>query len=178
MKKIEILYREICKKYFPRWKPWKFTFNCKWGESGYCNTYRKHLYFGDISSVLIIHEICHAVSAGCHGKPWQLRMLRAAETARKYDMDLSEKLNAEVEKYLNNDNSEREEMEALYNRIYDAFYGKYKNNEPVKDFYLLKYYLNQLGIRKEWDEKQFEKLLKRGTRIAAKMKKELAIRDK
>ena len=86
------LYRDICKAYFPRWKPWGFTYNCNWGMCGYCNCDQKHLYFGSPSPVLIIHEICHAVGFPNHGERWQTRVLEAAETAKQYDCEFSKKL--------------------------------------------------------------------------------------
>jgi hypothetical protein len=167
------LYQEICETYFPRWKPWDFTFNHRWSRSGYCNIERKHIYFGDPSSTLIIHEICHAVSAPNHGKKWQARVLKAAEIAKQYDCKLSKELVAEVEGYQNNDINEKEEMESFYNRIAETFNMIYKENsrsnhlKAVNVFHVLKNLLAEMGIRKEWNEKRFEKILRRGRKIAA-----------
>ena len=165
-KSITKLYQNICKIYFPRWKPWGFTYNRNWGMSGYCNCDQKHLYFGSPSPLLIIHEICHAVGAPNHGEKWQARVLKAAETAKQYDCGLSNKLIAEVENVLSNDISGKQEMEGLWNHISDTFGELYFSSEPFKVFYVLKNLLNEMGFRREWDEKKFKKMLKRGRKIA------------
>lgn len=164
--KIETLYREICKIYFPRWKPWDFTYNPKWCKSGYCNNHQKHIYFGEDSPVLVIHEICHAVGDPGHGKKWQTRVLKAAETAKRYDRKLSKELIAEVEKYQIDNWGHKTEIKFLYQTIEDTFAELYSKNKSVNVFYVLKYLLYENGIRKEWDEKLFEKMLKRGRKIA------------
>jgi hypothetical protein len=165
-KAIAKLYLDICKTYFPRWKPWGFTYNRNWGYTGYCNCDQKHLYFGSPSALLIIHEICHAVGAPNHGSKWQARVLKAAETAKQYDCELSKKLIAEVEERLLNDIDEKQETEALWNRISDTFSSFYLSSEQVNVYYVLKNLLNEMGFRKEWDEKKFEKMLKHGRKIS------------
>lgn len=61
-----------------------------------------HLAEGDEVTVLLIHEIAHAVTNGGHGKNWQARMERAAiiaeETGR---MELAGLLRNEVASYEN-----------------------------------------------------------------------------
>ena len=69
--------------------------------------------------------------------------------------------------YRSNGISEKQEMEALWNRISDTFSVLYLSSEPFNVYYVLKNLLNELGIRKEWDEKKFKKMLKRGRKIAA-----------
>lgn len=91
MKKIDILYTDICRKYFPRWKPWPYTYNQKWMNSGFCNANLKHMFFGAPNPLLIIHEICHAVSTYGHGARWQNRMLKTAETASRMIPDFRKK---------------------------------------------------------------------------------------
>jgi hypothetical protein len=134
--------------------------------SGYCNCDQKHLYFGSPSPLLIIHEICHAVGAPNHGEKWQARVLKAAETAKQYDCELSKKLIAEVEEVLSKDIDEKQEIEGLWNRISDTFSMLYASSEQVNIYYVLKSLLNEMGFRREWDEKKFKKMLKRGRKMA------------
>jgi len=48
----------------------------------------------------LIHEMCHAVTPGGHGKKWQERMLLAARDAETYkDHALAMALRAEVQNY-------------------------------------------------------------------------------
>jgi hypothetical protein len=177
MKKTDILYKNICQKYFPRWKPWPYTYNQKWMNSGFCNSTRRHIFFGAPNPLLIIHEICHAVSTFGHGTQWQNRMLQAAKTASRYDPRLSEKIKIQVGMYRNTQGNQGEEIKALYLRIEDVFYQLYlkkeRNNDTVTvidDNRVLNYLLTEMGYRKEWDEKKFARMLKRGKEIARNVK--------
>src|SRR5207253_1787653 len=49
---------------------------------------------------LLIHEICHAVANGSHGKAWQDRMEKAAKRADELDRDrLAKRLRQEIVNY-------------------------------------------------------------------------------
>jgi hypothetical protein len=178
MKKTDILYKKICRFYFPRWKPWPYTYNKKWMNSGFCNARRKHIFFGAPNPLLIIHEICHAVSTYGHGARWQERMLKAAETALRYDPRLSEKIRIQVGMYRKIQRDPREEIKSLYLRIEDTFYHLYLERERtpdktitvIDDNRVLKDLLTEMGYRKEWDDKKYKKMLKRGKEIADNVK--------
>jgi len=178
MKKIDSLYKDICRKYFPRWKPWPYTYNHKWMNSGFCNANLKHMFFGAPNPLLIIHEICHAVSTYGHGARWQNRMLKTAETASRYDPRLSEKIKIQVGMYRKIQRNPKEEIKSLYLHIDDTFYHLYLERERntdktitvIDDNRVLNDLLTEMGYRKEWDDKKYEKMLKRGKEIADTIK--------
>jgi hypothetical protein len=173
MKKIDLLYKDICRKYFPLWKPWPYTYNKKWMNSGYCNANRKHIFLGAPNPLLIIHEICHAVSTFGHGTRWQNRMLQAADMASRYDPRLSERIKIQVRMYRHLQHNPQEEMKSLYLRIEDTFSQLCLEREnadtmitTIEDKRVLKDLLIEIGYRKEWDDTKYEKMLKKGMKIA------------
>lgn len=186
MKKTDILYKEICRIYFPRWKPWPYTYNKKWMNSGFCNARRKHIFFGAPNPLLIIHEICHAISTYGHGARWQERMLKAAETALRYDPRLSEKIRIQVMMYRNIQHNSKEDMISLYVHIEESLSHLYFERERngstaitvIDENRVLKDLLREMGYRKEWDNKKYEKMLKRGKHIADTIKNSFSSKRK
>lgn len=135
------------------------------------------MFFGAPNPLLIIHEICHAVSTYGHGTRWQNRMLKAAETASRYDPILSEKIKIQVGMYRKIQRNPQEEIKSLYLRIEDTFYHLYlerkRNTDKttvIDDNRVLKDLLTEMGFRKEWDDKNYGKMLKRGKEIADTIK--------
>jgi len=56
----------------------------------------------DEMDMLLIHEICHAVSTGGHGKVWLARLEKAAQKAEKVGRSrLAELLREEITRYQN-----------------------------------------------------------------------------
>jgi hypothetical protein len=186
MKKTDILYKKICRIYFPRWKPWPYTCNKKWMNSGFCNARRKHIFLGAPNPLLIIHEICHAVSTYGHGARWQERILKAAETALRYDPQLSEKIRIQVMMYRNIQHNSKEDMMSLYVHKEESLYRLYLERERngsttitvFDENRVLKDLLRQRGYRKEWDNKKYEKMLKRGKHIADTIKNSFSSKRK
>ncbi|MGB9177153.1 MAG: hypothetical protein WCB46_10510 [Methanoregula sp.] len=147
-------------------------------NSGFCNASLKNMFFGAPNPLLIIHEICHAVSTYGHGTKWQNRMQQAAETASRYDPGLSEKIKIQVGRYRNIQHNPQEEIRSLYLRIDDTFYHLYpergrnigKAITVIDDNRVLKDLLPEMGYRKEWDDIKYEKMLKREKEIADTIK--------
>ena len=80
---------------------------------------------------LLIHEVCHAVAAGHHGKRWQERFLKAADKAEVLGFnELAEEIWDEVEKYKTT--AIKVVAEDIYNAANDYPYGK--RNADFDDF--------------------------------------------
>ena len=136
------------------------------------------MFFGAPNPLLIIHEICHAVSTYGHGARWQNRMLKTAETASRYDPRLSEKIKIQVGMYRKIQRNPKEEIKSLYLHIDDTFYHLYLERERntdktitvIDDNRVLNDLLTEMGYRKEWDDKKYVKMLKHGKEIADTIK--------
>lgn len=83
-------FHEIKRLFFPRWdrhNEWKVRTTSARKCHGHCDRERKVIEIVarqsdlDDQDHLLIHEICHAVTRGFHGREWQRRMEKAAETA-------------------------------------------------------------------------------------------------
>lgn len=83
-------FHEIKRHFFPRWdrqNVWRVRTTSTRKCQGYCDRKRKVIEVvawhsdPDDRDHLLIHEICHAVTKGYHGRQWQRRMEKAAETA-------------------------------------------------------------------------------------------------
>lgn len=102
-------FRAIKSLFFPRWdraNRWRISTRSRRGVHGYCDRIRKVIEVAvapsdpDERDLLLIHEICHAVTSGSHGKAWQARMGRAAERAGSFGRDrLAHRLREEVAAY-------------------------------------------------------------------------------
>jgi len=99
MKKIDISYKDICRKYFPHWKPWLFTYNQKWMNSGFCNASLKQMFFGAPNPLLIIHEICLAVSTYGHGTSGKTECNKLLKRLHEMIPDFLEKIKIQVGMY-------------------------------------------------------------------------------
>ena len=83
-------FLDIKSLYFPRWDRanlWRVSTKSKRRLLGHCDRDRMVIEIvarhadPDERGRLVIHEICHAVARGSHGKAWQGRMVRAARRA-------------------------------------------------------------------------------------------------
>ena len=174
--KIDTFYQDICKTYFPRWKPWKCIHNPDW-NSGYASTDKKTIFLGStidrISlNCFIIHEICHAVGNSGHGKSWQDRMMKAADTARKQkSIHLADEIAADVKLY----HLEGVSVTGLNGKaeLEDAFRDQYLDGNPFVVDVVITKYLGNNGIRPEWEEKEYNKWIERGRRIAKRVANEV-----
>jgi hypothetical protein len=174
-KGIEEIYVVVCKTYFPRWKPWTYTYNPDW-TGGWCNSAQKHIYFGrepaGIKGTLspetfIIHQVCHAVGNSGHGINWQNRMLKAANKAKRDNPKLSCEITAHVQRYrLSPEWSFREEIRLLSHRIKNSFTDIDRDTRSYDIDTVLEHHMHEIGIRKEWDQPLFERVMQRGRRIA------------
>ena len=80
----------IKSQFFPRWDRddrWRISMNSRRRVHGHCDGTRRVIEIvvrhtdPDKRDGLLIHEICHAVAKGNHGKVWQRRMESAARRA-------------------------------------------------------------------------------------------------
>ena len=96
MGRLEARFQEIRRAFFPRWdraRQWRVLSGTRSGPpavSGFCQRREKTIYVnepadGDLNLVLV-HEICHAVTVDKHGPRWRARMRRAAERATELRM--------------------------------------------------------------------------------------------
>jgi hypothetical protein len=114
-------FRALCRDFFPRWRDsasWTIMEDShgSWvdtqgntqttTEQGYCDGTTKTIYVNNgwkdraECRLLIIHEICHAVTSGGHGKRFCTRLRQAAQRASALgDMTLSAQLLEEADGY-------------------------------------------------------------------------------
>jgi len=108
------LSRTICRAYFPQWRQ-ATTWTIKPGargqyrdaqgmtlatsEAGYCDDQTKTIWVQARDTAIIIHEICHAVTGGGHGKTWQAHLAAARRAAALGDQGLAAALTEEVAGY-------------------------------------------------------------------------------
>jgi SprT-like family protein len=85
-------FARIVRDYFPRWtagRRWRVTNTSRRTVQGYCDRERRVIELcepdsdTDAFDRLLIHEICHAITSGFHGQPWQRRMTIAASRAEQ-----------------------------------------------------------------------------------------------
>jgi len=85
-------FKDIKQLFFPRWDRqnlWRVSTRSKRKVLGYCDRERRVIEIviqhadPDERDRLLIHEICHAVADGGHGKVWQKRMEKAAQRAHE-----------------------------------------------------------------------------------------------
>jgi len=83
-------FLEIKQQFFPRWDRvnlWRVSTRSRRKVHGRCDPERRVIEIvvqytdPDERDRLLIHEICHAVASGGHGKVWQSRMEKAAKRA-------------------------------------------------------------------------------------------------
>jgi hypothetical protein len=92
--------------------------------------------------------------------------------------DFLEKIKIQVGMYRKIQHNPQEEIKSLYLCIEDTFYHLYLERERntdktitvIDDSRVLKDLLPEMGYRKEWDEKKYVKMLKRGKEIADTIK--------
>ncbi len=119
-------FPEIKTLFFPRWDRhnlWRISTRSRRKVHGHCDPERRVIAIviqhedPDEQDKLLIHEICHAVVDGSHGKKWQDRMERAAKKADELGRDvLAKMLRQEIAEYQEATTS----LEVAYNQIRDA----------------------------------------------------------
>jgi hypothetical protein len=120
-------FREIKRLFFARWDRrdlWRVSRTSRRKVHGRCDPERRVIEIvvqhtdPDERDKLIIHEICHAVADGSHGKKWQSRMEKAAKTADDLGRQrLAQLLRKEVAGYQEEAGGASEHA---YNEIRDA----------------------------------------------------------
>lgn len=98
------MYQDIRWTYFPKWDK-----GCEWklelaedlnGSQGFCDTQKKTIYTLYTNNLVIIHEICHAVTKQGHNKRWTTRMELAAKYAEKDgDSEIAAEIRDQLEAY-------------------------------------------------------------------------------
>ena len=103
------IVENIRRTYFPRWdklQQWCVKKVHGFPSFGNCDQENKTISLqpnlnNKLLEELLIHEICHAVTNGNHGKKWKDRMLKASKVAKQIgQMDLSNELKEDVERYV------------------------------------------------------------------------------
>ncbi len=123
-------FQQIKQQFFPRWdrrNEWRISTRSRRKVHGHCDPERqiieivaKH-YDPDERDRLLIHEICHAVASGGHGKAWQSRMEIAAKRADELGRHrLAELLREEIVDYRERSDDCRQ---MAYQEIQDAVNG-------------------------------------------------------
>lgn len=102
-------FQQIKRLFFPRWdrqNQWRISTKSKRKVHGHCDPDRRVIeivvQYADQDEMdrLLIHETCHAVAAGGHGKVWQDRMEKAAKKADEVGRKrLAEMLRQEIVEY-------------------------------------------------------------------------------
>jgi hypothetical protein len=124
---LDIKFAAVRKQYFSRWdkaQHWTCQFSptttVGYSCEGLCDPERRVIYVrkdAEDLTILLIHEICHAVIPHAnHGRPWQERMLKAATMAnRTGQWQFAQLLRREVEIYRRD--AERVTKKAIYSEI-------------------------------------------------------------
>jgi hypothetical protein len=102
-------FQQISHTFFPRWdrgKLWKCrAYQNLNGSCGECCVQLKtvKIVVGvDNPTLVLIHEICHAIGGSGHEKKWQRRMEKAAAHAQMIGrLELAEQIREEVRQYQN-----------------------------------------------------------------------------
>ena len=123
-KELQKMYQDIRRTYFPKWDK-----KCEWklelvedlnGSQGFCDTQNKTIYTLYINNLIIIHEICHAVTEQGHNKKWTTRTELAAKDAEKDgDSELATEIRNQLEAY---DMSPKITAKMVYNEVQDIAY--------------------------------------------------------
>ena len=122
-------FEYVKRAFFPRWdrkKEWCFQLvDDLDGALGTCNTDSKAIQLTAAPREglreLLIHEITHAVSAGHHGRKWQVRMEIAAKRAVSLQMEkLAAQLRKDIEAYQDPTKSYYVTAALVYTQISDA----------------------------------------------------------
>jgi hypothetical protein len=127
-------FNEIRSYYFPRWdieRKWAIEERTRRPgtiEDGGCDTENKTICVSPLREhsdgelyVLIIHEICHAVTTLYHGKKFKSRLLKAANKAQDMgNLTLAEKLRAEANLYAPGRDSAYTVYCAIEDAVWDA----------------------------------------------------------
>lgn len=119
-------FERIRSEYFPGWDKkheWKVVeSHPECVGDGYCDKDSKQIVVNsDDLSLVIIHEIAHAVTYDGHGKRWRRRMEAAARRAEYLgQIDLSTQIRNEHALYLDPSSYIRPTAEFVYNGIKDA----------------------------------------------------------
>jgi len=106
------LFRSIKNDYFPRWDK-NIEWKCRngpiinrWGDDGYCDDDSKIIYLSsEIKNenelkLILIHEICHAITKTGHCNTWENRMLSASHRAEHLgDIKLARAILQEIKYY-------------------------------------------------------------------------------
>lgn len=102
-------FQQIKRLFFPCWdrqNVWRISTRSRRNVHGYCDVKRRVIEIvvqhadQDYQDKLMIHEICHAVAAGGHGKVWQRRMEKAVTKADQLGRTrLAELLRQEIVDY-------------------------------------------------------------------------------
>jgi predicted metal-dependent hydrolase len=94
-------FLDIKHLFFPRWdrqNRWQISTKSRRNVHGHCDRDRRVIAIviqhtdPDERDKLLIHEICHAVANGSHGKVWQRRMEEAARRADELGRDVLAKI--------------------------------------------------------------------------------------
>ena len=168
-KKISDTYKVICEAYFPlfdRKKQWVVKYSDKIAADGFCDDKNKIIFIGRTTSrmslqLLLIHEICHAVSNPGHGKKWKNRMLMVAKQAVSLgERELATRIEDEIRSY---DLGIKPTAQMAYNTLGDCIIDLPKASFETVSKLVAKEY--------GFSPQEFERRFKRSKRIYDEQKK-------
>jgi hypothetical protein len=163
-------YRKICKVYFPRWKPWEFKYDRFFGIEGFCDSDHRTIIVQKLDPVLIIHEICHAVTDSGHEKKWQDRMLKAAITADTVDPEIASRIRDEVTKIQEIPHGTL--AQEVYSRLSDAMLEFGYAGKEIEVDAVIEAVKEECGFHIKEREGEFERRCKRARAVALKAYRE------
>jgi hypothetical protein len=128
MPSIKGQWEMVRKEFFPRWdreKKWKCFATDAGGSDGECLKGRKIIKLANFTSktllLLLVHEICHSVTRGGHGKEWCARMATAAKRADAIRMkSLAAQIRKEVQDIMS---SPATTAADVYDRMQEVVWG-------------------------------------------------------
>lgn len=151
----ELLYNDICSRFFPRWRRWELLYLPKYqnyNTMGFCNVREKKIGLINLSKTTLIHEICHAITTQKHGAAWEARMRKAIGIAQEFNPEMVPNLENEIARCVREtDISNREREHSIIDEVKgDADYY----NHPGA----LEGLLFDCGIIPEYNRRLFEKI--------------------
>jgi hypothetical protein len=80
---------------------------------GFCNVWDKKIGLTFPSKIILIHEICHAISVQKHGTAWKIRMRKAIEIAQEREPEIVPDLENEIARCITQTDMPNRERERL-----------------------------------------------------------------
>ena len=169
-------FRKVKALFFPTWDRqnlWRISTTSNRTGHGYGDQERRVIEImippsePDERDTLLIHEACHAVSRGSHGKEWRTRMKRAAEKAEQLGRDrLAKLLRTEVVNY----QEATEGLQQAYSTIEDWLTDKPDLTLPQMKSAVAKHY--RLLVSEVYKRMpRFKKVFRQAKNVSSRLRK-------